>query len=178
MVNNFIRCRKLIAGIAAVVVMSLSLSACEPLRKKFTRQKKKDQSEESNFVPVLEPQEYPAPEHNPVENYKQHYALIKAWYRDLWTALDEKASDKKTEYTLKQIYGHIEEMQKLVTPSKQRDFVKLKNLLKYYDDSLNSPLPLRNSARIQSDLRAFDRQLRQMNAGKLKGDFVPAGGKG
>ena len=175
--NNFIRCRKLIVGIAAVLVMSVSLSACETLRKKFTRQKKKDQSEERDFTPVLEPQEYPAPENNPVENYKQHYALVKAWYRDLWTALDEKESEKKTAHTLKQIYGHIDEMQKLIVPSKQGDFVKLRDLLKYYGDSLNSPRPLRNISRIQSDLRAFDRHLRQMNAGKEKGSFVPATGK-
>ena len=174
MANNFIRCRKLVVSVAAVLAMSLSLSACEPLRKKFTRQKKKDKSEERDFVPVLEPQEYPAPENNPVENYKQHYALVKAWYKDLWTALEEKWSDKKIEYTLKQIYGHIEEMQKLVVPSKQGEFVHLRNLLKYYDCSLNGPLPLRNTARIQSDLRAFDRQLRQMNADKEKGSFVPA----
>ena len=168
-----IRCRKLIMGIAVVLAVSLSLSSCETLRKKFTRQKKKDQSEGKDFTPVLEPQEYPAPENNPVENYKQHYALVKAWYKDLWTALEGKWSDKKTEYTLKQIYGHIEEMQKLVVPSKQGEFVRLRNLLKYYDNSLNGPLPLRNTARIQSDLRAFDRQLRQMNADKEKGDLVP-----
>ncbi|MBI4310024.1 MAG: hypothetical protein HY591_06810 [Candidatus Omnitrophica bacterium] len=173
MVNNFARCRRMIAGVAVIVAVSLSLSACEPLRKKFTRQKKKDQSEVKDFIPVLEPQEYLAPENNPVENYKQHYNLIKAWYKDLWTVVEERGSDKRAAYTIKQIYGHIEEMQKLVVSSKQDGLARLKKLLQYYNDSLNNSRPLRNMSRIQSDLRAFDRQLRQINAGKVKGDFVP-----
>ncbi len=166
---------KLLLSIIAIVVMSVSLSACEPLRKKFTRQKKKDRMENKDFVPVLEPLEYPAPADNPKENYKGHYSLIKAWYKDLWTAIEENGSDKKIQYTIKQIYFHIDEMQKLVVPQKQAELTKLKGLLAYYEESLNSPSSMRNISRIQSDLRAFDRQLRgQLSANKIEGDLVAA----
>ena len=166
--------KKTAVAIIAVLVMSMSLSACEPLRKKFIRQKKKAQTEDANFIPVLEPQEYPAPENNPPENYQQHYALIKAWYRDLWTALEEKSSDKRIRYTIKQVYSHIEEMQKIVKPEVQTQLQGLKGFLKYYEDSLNSPLPLRNVSRVQSDLREFDRRLRRLGVDDVKDSFVDA----
>ncbi len=162
-----------VIAMIAILILSVSLSACEPLRKKFTRQKKKDLSESADFIPVLEPQEYPAPENNPELNYKQNYYLVKAWYKDLWTVLEEKGSDKQAHYTLKQIKGHIDEMRSLVVPEKQAALDKLSGLLGYYNSSLESPAPLRNQSRIQSDLRAFDRQLRnQCRADKLKGYFV------
>ena len=165
--------RSSIIMIVAVLAMSLSFSSCETLRKKFTRKKK--QAEEKDFAPVLEPQEYLAPEENPVEDYQQHYHLVKAWYRDLWTALDEKLSDKSIKYTLKQVFSHLDEMQRLLKPEKKSEVVKLRVYLSYYDQSLDSPLPMRNISRIKSDLRAFDRQLRDhLRIDRVKQDLVPA----
>lgn len=170
--------RKLMVTIIAVLAVSVSLSGCETLRKKFTRQKKHDQNDDNNFVPVLEPQEYPAPENNPPVNYKNHYDLLKAWYRDLETLLLEKNADKRMQYTLKQVFGHLDEMQKLVVSEKQAHVAKLRGLLKYYNESLNGPASLRNVSRIQSDLRAFDRELRdELSPGKLQGSYVPAPAK-
>ena len=160
------------ALIACLLAMSVSFSACEPLRKKFTRQKKKDAAD-MNFVPVLEPQDYPAPEKNLPEMYKQHYTLIKVWYKDLWVALDERGTDKQQKYLLKQIHGHIDEMRKLVIPAKQAQLDELAKLLFYYDSAFDVAVPLRNTSRIHSDLRAFDRMLRSLNADKVKDSFVP-----
>ena len=159
-------------GIACLLAVSVSFSACEPLRKKFTRQKKKDAAD-MNFVPVLEPQDYPAPEKNPAEMYKQHYTLIKVWYKDLWIALDERGSDKQQKYLLKQIHNHIDEMRKLVVPAEQAQLDELVKLLSYYDSAFDAAAPLRNTSRIHSDLRAFDRLLRSLRVDKVKGDFVP-----
>jgi hypothetical protein len=159
---------------ALLLTISMSFSSCEPLRKKFTRQKKKDQQAENSFIPVLEPQEYPAPKDNPIENYKQHYSLVKVWYKDLWTSVEEKSSDKHTQYVVKQVYAHIEDMRALLSPDKQTELDKLKALLKYYDESLNGPRPLRNMSRVQSDLRAFDRQLRKLSPDKVRRELVSA----
>ncbi len=165
---------KAYALIACLVVTSISFSACEPLRKKFTRQKKKDASADQDFIPVLEPQEYPSVQQDPVQNYKQHYALIKAWYRDMWTALEERGSDKQQRYLLKTIYGHIDDMRKLVGPQEQRKLDELAKVLSYYDSALGVPAPMRNVPRIRSDLRAFDRMLRnKLRADKIKGAFIP-----
>ncbi|MBI3602263.1 MAG: hypothetical protein HY209_05155 [Candidatus Omnitrophica bacterium] len=172
MVKRFLN-RKILMTVAVVLVASVSLSACDTLRKKFTRQKKQDQSQSPDFIPVLEPQDYPAPENNPVENYKLHYALIKAWYKDLWTAIDDKNSDKMVKNSIKQILDHIAQMKPSLKTQKAQGLNQLADLLKYYNTSLNDPRPMRNYARIESDLRAFDRMLRdRFRDDHVKGDFI------
>ena len=165
--------RKLIFVMVGMLAVSLSLSSCDTLRKKFTRQKKKGQAEDQTFVPVLEPEEYPAPELNPEQSYKENYDLIKAWYTDLWTAIDDKSTAKYVHYTISQVTVHIARMEKLVDSQTQVKLVKLSSFLDYYNASLSDPWPVRNVSRIQSDLRAFDRFLRDhLRADRIKGHFV------
>ena len=155
-------------------MMSLSLSSCDTLKQKFTRKKKKGEAQDQAFVPVLEPEEYPAPELNPELNYKENYDLIKAWYTDLWTAIEEKNTSKYVHYTISQITIHIDRMEKLVDAPTQANLVKLAGYLGYYTASLdNSSWQTRNISRIESDLRAFDRYLRDhLRADRIKGHFV------
>ena len=165
--------RRLLVTIAFMLVVCLSTSSCESLRKKFTRHKKQDQTQSSDFQPVLEPQEYPAPENNPEFNYKQHYALIKVWYKDLWTGIDEKNTDTVVKNSLKQIFDHIDQMKSLLKPEKATGLNQLADLLKYYKASLDQARIQRNYSRIQSDLRAFDRMLRgQFRVDLIQKDFI------
>ena len=174
MINRFFN-RRVLVTLATMLIVVVSLSSCETLKKKFTRKKKASQNESAEFQPVLEPQDYPEPAQDPVRNYQQHYRMVKAWYRDLWTAIDDRSSGPHVKYTLKQIYSHMEEMAKLVDPAKQQELQKLKDLLAYYAGSLESSWQARNVSRIQSDLRAFDRQLRrELRPDKVKNHFVSA----
>lgn len=158
--------------VLGIMSLTLTLSGCDTLKRKFTR-KKKAQAEDMDFNPVLEPQEYPAPESNPAENYKQHYALLKVWYQDLWSNLQDKATDKKMAYTLKQIKAQIEIMRTLVTEDKQKELDKLAGFLKYFDEALLQPSPLRNKVRMESDLRSFYHQLlAQLTFAKVKGQLI------
>ena len=61
---NAIRYKREVFLLMGILVLSMSLSSCETLRKKFTRHKKQAEEDQS-VVPVLEPEEYPSPEHNP-----------------------------------------------------------------------------------------------------------------
>ena len=168
----FLNPRMLVTTVAMLIVC-ISMSSCESLRKKFTRQKKQDLSQSPEFQPVLEPQEYLAPENDPAFNYNQHYSLIKAWYKDLWRGVDEKNSDVTAKYSLKQILDHIEQMKPLLKPEKATELDQLENLLKYYKDALEQSRVQRNYSRIQSDLRAFDRMLRARFRGDVVGkDFI------
>ena len=73
---NFNGHRKAVLVIAGILVLSLSLSSCDSLRSKFTRKKSKAEIESQTVQPVLEPEDYPAPELNPEHNYKENYELI------------------------------------------------------------------------------------------------------
>ena len=169
---NFNRHKKAVVVIAGLLVLSLTLSSCDTLRQKFTRKKKKGEEEQA-FVPVLVPEEYPAPELNPEQNYKENYDLIKAWYTDLWTAIDDKNSAKYVHYIISQVTNHIAQMEKLVDAPTQANLVKLAGFLDYYSASLDDSWQVRNVSRIQSDLRAFDRFLRDhLRADRIKGHFV------
>jgi hypothetical protein len=164
--------RKAFLLIAGLLVLSLSLSSCDTLKQKFTR-KKKPGEEVDTFVPVLEPEEYPAPAMDPVHNYKENYALIKAWYTDLWTAVDDKSTSRYIHYTITQVTNHINQMEKLVDPPTQANLVKLAGYLDYFSKSLDDSWQVRNVGRIRSDLIEFDRFLRDhLRADKIKGHFV------
>jgi len=170
---NFNAHKKAVFFIAGTLVLSLSLSSCDTLRQKFTRKKNKAQEEQA-FVPVLEPEEYPTLEQNPEENYKEQYALIKAWYNDLWSAIHDKSTARYTHYIISQVTNHITKMEKLVDAPTPADLVKLAGLLDYYTASLDDySWQVRNVSRIESDLRAFDRLLRDhLRADRIKGHFV------
>ena len=171
---NLMQHKKAVVVLTGLLVLSMSLSSCDTLRKKFTRHKKQGEEDQS-IVPVLEPEEYPAPEHNPQQNYKEHYDLIKAWYNDLWSALHDKSSEKYLHYIIREVTNHITEMKKLVDAPTQADLAKLSGFLDYYTSSLDDPWPLRNVSRIESDLRSFDRFLRgHLRADRIQGHFVKA----
>jgi hypothetical protein len=165
--------KKAILVIAGLLVLSISLSSCDSLRQKFTRKKNKGQEEDQNFVPVLEPEEYPAPQLNPEHNYKEQYDMIKAWYHDLWTAIDDKNTSRYTHYIITQVTNHIALMEKLVDAPTQVNLVKLAGYLDYYSFSLGDSWQVRNVSRIQSDLRAFYRLLRDhLRVDRIQGHFV------
>lgn len=172
MVKHFLN-RRMIFSIGMMLVVCLGTASCESLRKKFTRHKKQDQVQSIEFQPILEPQEYPTPESNPEFNYKQHYALVKAWYKDLWVGIDEQNSDSSVKYGIKQILDHLEQMKLLLKPEKSSGVNKVEDLLKFYLSSLDQVRIQRNYARIRSDLLAFDRILRnQFRVDVVKKDFV------
>jgi len=166
--------KKAIVVITGLLVLSLSLSSCDSLRQKFTRKKNKA-SEEQAFVPVLVPEDYPEPQLNPEFNYKEQYAMVKAWYVDLWTGIDDRSTARYLHYIIKEVTEHIAQMETLVDAPTQVKLVKLAGFLDYYKSSLDVPWQARNVSRMQSDLRGFDRFLRdQLRADRIKGHFVKA----
>ncbi len=159
--GNWMRHRHVSVTLIALLTVCVTCSSCETLRKKFTRQKKKGQTENTDFIPVLEPQDYPAPEYNAAENYKEHYALIRVWYKDLQTNLVEKEdSDGRVKYALRQINSHLDGMITLLNDEKKPLVEKLRGSLKNYTEALKTSRETRNRSRLQSDLREFDHILR------------------
>jgi len=171
---NFSPDKKSVLLIAGLLVLSLSLSSCDTLKEKFTR-KKKPGEEQQAFVPVLVPEEYPTPEMDPQQNYKENYDLIKAWYHDLWSAIDDRDTGRYTHYIINQVTNHITQMEKLVDAPTQANLVKLASFLDYYRSSLDDAWQTRNTSRIESDLRYFDRFMRDhLRVDKIQGHFIKA----
>ena len=78
-------------------------------------------------------------------------------------------------YIITQVTNHITQMEKLVDAPTQANLVKLAGFLDYYNSSLDDSWQVRNVSRIQSDLRGFDRFLRDhLRADRIKGHFVKA----
>lgn len=167
--------RRLLCAITALLCVSVVLTGCEPLRKKFTRKKKASQIENDKFIPVLEPQEYPTPEENPEENYKQHYAMVRVFHKDLMTSVQEKARVKRSSYAYNQVMDHLNQMKSLLIEEKKGEIEKLERILDYYKQTLEESPHSRNVARLNSDLRAFYHQLlTKCKADKMRGSFIPA----
>ena len=86
-----------------------------------------------------------------------------------------KTTARYTHYIITQVTNHISQMEKLVDAPTQANLVKLAAFLDYYTASLDDSWQMRNVSRIQSDLRAFDRFLRDhLRADRIKGHFVSA----
>ncbi len=171
---NWMRNRQVLVTLCALLTVCITCSSCESLQKKFTRKKKKGQEENVDFNPVLEPQDYPAPEYNAVELYKEHYGLIRVWYSDLVSGVnDRQDTDNKVRYAIKQVNVHIDAMRELLDKDKQPALEELRGMLTNYVNALETPRMTRNKGKILSDLRAFDRKLRrELRLDVIKRDLV------
>jgi hypothetical protein len=151
-------------------VVLVSSAGCEPLRKKFTRQKKKgDTSKE--IIPVLEPVEYPVPHHGAKEDYAQHYSLFRVWLSDFMTNYGSALNERKLVSDLDASLKELDEMAKLLKTPAQEDLAKVKAQLEYirreYD---KSSAAFRNRARIDSELRSIDSTMRKKFKPELLND--------
>ncbi|MBF0512423.1 MAG: hypothetical protein HQL13_08900, partial [Candidatus Omnitrophica bacterium] len=71
------------------------------------------------------------------------------------------------------VINHIDKMKALVDLQTRIKLIKLAGYLDYYRSSLDDSWSVRNISRIQSDLRAFDRYLRDnLRTDKLEGHFL------
>jgi len=147
-----------------VCLLSLSLSGCTPLKKKFTRKKKKNQVEE--FIPVLDPVDYPAPVQSAKERYAYHYSLWRIWNRDLLQTFDKKSNDKNQKYLLGQVKVQMEEMRKWITSEKQKELNLLMEDINSIAETFNKPASLRNKFSLKKQL--------ERNAKAMRNKFKPS----
>jgi hypothetical protein len=109
---------RLIGLLLCLVMIVLETVGCsESFRKKFVRKKKEATREE--FIPVLEPVEYPAAERSAEKRYRYFYSLWKVWSTDYLTSFDEKENEKKEKYALVQVLKSLDEMKKWLKEEKQ-----------------------------------------------------------
>jgi hypothetical protein len=151
--------RKWLAGFLCMAVV-VSSAGCEPLRKKFTRQKKKDK-ETSDFIPVLEPVDYPVKQYGAKEAYAQHYSLFKVWFSDFDTSRREAANEKKMVYDLDAALKELGEMENLLKGPSKDELVKVKGQVQFIRDEFSKPKAFRNEGRINNEFNSADMAIRK-----------------
>jgi hypothetical protein len=147
----------LVIGLCALVLIS---SGCQPLRKKFTRQKKKDK-EVSDFVPVLEPVDYPAKIHGAKEAYEQHYSLFRVWFSDYETASQQAGSERKLIYDLDASLKELDEMGNILKSPTKEDLAKIRAQVQLIRDQFDKPKAFRNEGKMGSQFRDADMAMRK-----------------
>ena len=142
-----------------IFAVSALSTGCEPLRKKFTRKKKETQ--ETEFVPVLDPVDYPAKQETPEATYKLHYSLWQGWYKDYVIAVQEGSSDKKIRYDLEQLVAHGAEMQKVLQGEKQKQMSGLLAQMEKVQAQYKMPRGVRDDSSLLQQMNFIDKNLRQ-----------------
>ncbi len=150
----------------------LSSIGCEPLRKKFVRQKKKDENAQQ-FIPVLDPIDYPAAVYSAEEGYRKHYSLWRVWHKELMVSLDEQGIDRRQKYLVGQLVTQLSEMSKFVTEEKQKGLKDLSDTLFEVQEELEKPSGMRNMYSIKRKIEQSDKKmLNEFNPKVLENDFI------
>lgn len=143
-----------------VITILLTAGGCESLRKKFVRQKKKDQTKKE-FIPVLDPIDYPAKVQSPEEAYRHYFSLWQVWDKELVMRIEEGASDKKISFTFNQLMIQLTELENLLTGEKKTQMNQFITQLNDIGQQLAQPAGIRNDGGIQMKVQRIGSKLRE-----------------
>ena len=157
--------RSIPIALCCLCILTLVINGCTPLRKKFTRKKKKNGEASQKFIPVLEPIDYAEKIYSPLEKYKHHYSLWKVWDKDLLQTIDRDGSDKRQKYLLVQTIEQLEEMKKILSEEKKTEFTILIDDLREVQEVYKKQAMMRNTFSIKKKI--------ERNASKIRNQFAP-----
>jgi hypothetical protein len=122
--------------------VSLQLSGCTALQRKFTRKKKKPKLRIPAYKPIKEYDRRPTP-----ELYKKHFVYWKTWQSSLIQTIGE--SKKRDIRAIKEIIGNLKDLKSMLTSEKAAELqshidkivlleerVSRRSLTKYDKDSV------------------------------------------
>ncbi len=149
--------------IATIMVCGLVLisflTGCATFRKKFIRQKKKGQTAEE-FIPVLDPVDYPPAHVSPEGRYRYHYSLWNVWDRELLEIIRDSGKQKKQAYLLSEMILQLQEMMKWVVTEKQGEIAVLIKDLQEIQREFDKPAVMLNRISIQGKLETNEKAVR------------------
>lgn len=144
--------------IGLLIVMSVSSMGCEPFRKKFVRQKKKEQVQE--FVPILEPFDYGAKADNPIEEYEQYYTMWRMWDKEMMVDINKTTNDKRLIYLLGEMISNLEKMLPFLNENKLTELTERITELNKIMLEFDRPAAMRNYPRIKNELASNAKKIR------------------
>jgi hypothetical protein len=133
-------------------------SGCASLKKKFTRQKKKQAREE--FIPVLDPIDYAPLVVSAQQQYQRHYSLWKIWQRDLVQNIEAGAPQKKQRYLFEQMIVQLREMGAWLPGNKRAELLVFVEELEGILASYETPAPLRDAFSIKRKIESNAKKVR------------------
>lgn len=149
-----------VSFLCCLLMLTILADGCAPLRKKFTRKKKKE-SAESQTIPVLEPVDYPKKVYSSAETYRHHYSLWQVWHQELQNIILENGYRKRKVYFIDQAIIHLEAMGHLIIEEKQTSLLRSLEALRMVKADLESPVPRRNLSALKRELSSIDNDLRK-----------------
>jgi len=152
------RCGILALGVCFLFV-ALATEGCEPILKKFRRQKKKA-TEESSEIPILEPIEYPKKIYSAEDVYKKHFSLWKIWQNDLIENMGNTDNKKRLFSLVGQVATNLSEMQKLLSQEKQSGLKKAIDTLGKFKNDLAAPVSVRSISSWKTELKLMEKNIR------------------
>ena len=154
------KCSK-ITKIGLVSLLSLAVvfsSGCEPLRKKFKRKSKEDKKRE--FIPVLDPIDYPISSISAEERYRYHYSLWRVWYKEYIISIDERQTDKRQKYFLTQLIMQLAEMRNWIGAEKEKGLEEMLEDARWVEGAYDQPAVMRNTYAMKKKMERVDRRVR------------------
>jgi hypothetical protein len=148
------------------VVMGISIlsTGCEPLRKKFTRKKKEDAKRD--FIPVLDPIDYPAKVTTCVDVYKQNYSLWRVWHKDLANLLYEPSiNEKRIRGLFAEITGKLGVMGSCLQGDTQAALERELSVVHQLRRAFEQPVVMRDIPKLRRDI--------ERSLGKITKEFSP-----
>lgn len=155
--NDFFLQKRILALVVFFVSIS-SFTGCEPLRKKFMRQKKSTISQEA--LPVLEPIDYPQRVEAPENILRQQYGLWKVWFQEAMNSLQDKSTDKRIRFNLAQLSTQVERLQSLFSGDSVKMLKGYQGRLEKVKIKMDQPEGLRNTDSIRAELISIDKDFR------------------
>ncbi|MBF0593517.1 MAG: hypothetical protein HQL22_00965 [Candidatus Omnitrophica bacterium] len=168
MVNRSGSTNRFITGAVLFVFCSTLFTGCSTFRRKFIRHDKNKEAKE-DFLPVLEPVEYKREELSPLDVYKSHYGMVKAYFGDVYAALGNVNSGEKRErYLISQIMAHVQGMAALLNGTRKDTAQAAADSLQEATKELDKPAGLRRYDILKGTVHKVETDIRR----SLKPDMV------
>jgi hypothetical protein len=156
--NNMMKYRRWMIVVLVTMILALDMSGCVSLRRKFVRKRDTKNAKEA-FIPVLDPVEYQPVVHAPIKTYTTHYAVVRAYYKDVWGTLGKDENVKRERYLLVQVSSKLQAMALLLTGESSGKLKALADKVTSISIELDKPQALRRYDLMKSDLKAVEREL-------------------
>lgn len=153
--------------ILGLFFVSVIVSGCEPLRKKFTRQKKIER--QLIHEPILDPIDYPHRVYNVVENYRYRFSLFHVWKKEFISSVDNQASSKRLRYLMDNMIDQLVAMNQLLVYQKRSDLEKAIEDLRAIRVQLDMPSPFFDFPNIRRKVNSITQRVRsKYNLGEIE----------